>query len=107
MQTDRQVALARRVREIRRALVGEDGGPLLAEALDLSARTWRNYEAGVTIPATVILWFIEISGASPHWLLTGEGEPFVERHRPGIHARSVAAPNIMTRDEPGMAVAGE
>lgn len=85
-----QATLARRVREIRRALVGEDGGPLLAEALDLPARTWRNDEAGVMIPATVILRLIEISGASPHWLLTGEGEPFVERHRPGVPTRSVA-----------------
>lgn len=85
-----QASLARRVREIRRALVGEDGGPLLAEALDLPARTWLNYEAGVMIPATVILRFIEISGASPHWLLTGEGEPLVERHRLGVPTRSVA-----------------
>jgi hypothetical protein len=73
-----QAVLSQRVREIRRELFGEGGGPLLAEALDLPARTWRNYEAGVTIPATVILRFIEICGASPHWLLTGEGEPLVE-----------------------------
>lgn len=85
-----QASLARRVREIRRALVGEDGVPLPAEAFDLPARTWRNYEVGVMIPAPVILRFIEISGASPHWLLTGEGEPFVERHRPGVPTRSVA-----------------
>jgi hypothetical protein len=91
MQYIETATLARRAREIRRALVGEDGGPLLAEALDLPAHTWRSYEAGVSIPATVILRLIEISGASPHWRLTGEGEPFWERYRPGVPTRSVAA----------------
>jgi hypothetical protein len=86
----RQATLARRVREVREELFGAGGVPLLAEALDLPARTWSNYEAGVTIPATVILRFLEISGASPHWLLTGEGQPFLERHRPGVPAGSVA-----------------
>jgi hypothetical protein len=86
----RQATLARRVREVREELLGEDGVPLLAEALDLPARTWRNYEAGVIIPATVILQFIEISGASPHWLMTEEGEPSVERHRPGVPASSIS-----------------
>ena len=85
-----QMILARRVREIRRALLGEEAVPLLTEALDLPARTRLNCEAGVTIPATVILRFIEISGAGPHWLLTGGGEPFVERHWPDLPARSAA-----------------
>ena len=31
-------------------------------------------ENGVTMPAWIILQFIEITGAEPHWLLTGEGE---------------------------------
>jgi hypothetical protein len=79
-QSVRPGVLAGRVREIRRQLFGEHGGPLLAEALRLPDRTWRNYEAGVTIPAMVILRFIEVCGASPHWLLTGEGQPFL---RPG------------------------
>jgi hypothetical protein len=55
----------------------------LAEALGLPDRTWRSYEAGVTIPAPVILRFIEVCGASPHWLLTGEGEPLVEARPTG------------------------
>ena len=75
--------LAGRVREIRRQVFGERGGPRLAEALGLPDRTWRNYEAGVTIPAPVILRFIEVCGASPHWLLTGEGEPLVEARPTG------------------------
>jgi hypothetical protein len=84
MQNNRQAVLARRVREIRRRLFGDNGGPFLAEALHLPYRTWRNYEAGVTIPAAVLLRFIEVCGASPHWLLAGEGEPFLEGDRPGI-----------------------
>jgi hypothetical protein len=38
-----------------------------------------NYEAGVTIPALVILRFIVISGANPTWLLRGEGEKYTGR----------------------------
>ena len=37
-------ALARRVREIRRELYGESGGPALAASLGLPAETWANYE---------------------------------------------------------------
>ena len=36
-------------------------------------RTWYNYETGVTVPAEVLLGFIEQTGANPIWLLTGEG----------------------------------
>ncbi len=66
-------ALAGRLRDVRLAMYGEDGGPLLAETLGLPARTWANYESGVTIPGLVILRFIEVTGVEPHWLLTGEG----------------------------------
>ena len=65
--------LAQRVREIREEGYGEHGGPMLAEALNLPFRTWLNYESGATIPAQVILRFMELTGAHPHWLLTGEG----------------------------------
>ncbi|HMB06823.1 MAG TPA: hypothetical protein VKP69_24180 [Isosphaeraceae bacterium] len=68
--------LSARVSEIRRELYGEHGAPLLAQALGLPARTWLNYEMGVTIPGLVILHFIEITHAHPHWLLTGEGEKY-------------------------------
>ena len=49
------LALAGRVREVRRALYGDAGGPILAADLDLPVRTWLNYESGVVIPATVLL----------------------------------------------------
>ena len=60
-------------REIRVQRFGEGGGPLLAEILGLPERTWHNDESGVTIPALVILRFIEATGANPRWLLTGQG----------------------------------
>jgi hypothetical protein len=66
--------LAERVREIRVERFGEGGGPLLAETLGLPERTWHNYESGVTIPALVMLRFIEATGADPRWLLTGQGK---------------------------------
>lgn len=72
-------ALAERVREVREDLYGTHGGPLLAESLRLPFRTWLNFEAGCTIPAEVILRFIEITDADPHWLLTGEGEKYLVR----------------------------
>jgi hypothetical protein len=71
--------LARRIREIREELYGEHGGPLLAQALSLPFRTWHNYEGGCTIPAQSILRFIEVTDASPHWLLTGEGDKYLSR----------------------------
>jgi hypothetical protein len=66
-------SLSRRVREIRRELFGENGVPLLAEKLQLPTRTWLNYESGCTIPADVILRFIDLTDAHPRWLLKGEG----------------------------------
>jgi hypothetical protein len=68
--------LAVRFREIRIALYGENGGPLLAEALGIPFRTLHNYESGCTIPAHSILRFIELTRVHPHWLLTGLGSRF-------------------------------
>jgi hypothetical protein len=67
------VALAERVRAVRRELYGESGAPMLAADLELPTRTWLNYEEGVSIPAVVILRFIAITGADPGWLLMGQG----------------------------------
>jgi hypothetical protein len=96
-QNNMQAILGRRVGEIRRELFGEHGGPLLAEALHLPYRTWMNYEAGVTIPATVILQFIEISRANPGWLLTGEGERYRDRDRTDLSGLSEAVPGDRNR----------
>ena len=71
--------LAERVREIRVERFGAGGGPLLAETLGLPERTWHNYESGVTIPALVILQFVELTGVSPRWLRTGKGDKYGDR----------------------------
>ena len=68
-----KASLSRRLREIRQEIFGEHGGPELARRLNLPARTWYNYETGVTVPAEVLLGFIEQTGANPTWLLNGEG----------------------------------
>src|SRR5437016_3072492 len=71
------VALAGRIREVRRELYSESGAPMLARDLELPTRTWLNYESGVVIPAPVILRFIAATGADPLWLLTGQGQRYV------------------------------
>src|SRR5437879_586480 len=69
--------LGARLRRVREARYGPDGGPALAAALGVPAATLANYESGVSIPGRVLLAFLEITGANPNWLLTGAGEPFL------------------------------
>jgi hypothetical protein len=71
-----KASISRRLREVRQELFGEHGGPELARRLNLPARTWYNYETGVTVPAEVLLSFIDQTGANPVWLLTGEGDHY-------------------------------
>ncbi len=71
--------LARRVREIRLEMFGHDGIAALSHALNIPARTWEHFEDGITIPASIILQFIEMTGVEPHWLLTGEGARYRDR----------------------------
>jgi hypothetical protein len=70
--------LARRVREIRTEIYGVNGGPILADQLEIPFRTLFHYEMGCTIPAHVILQFLELTRVDPHWLLTGEGARYLE-----------------------------
>jgi hypothetical protein len=79
MKSNQRTEVARRIRETRQNLYGENGLPALAEALNLPARTWLNYEQGVTMPAEVLLRFLDVSGTDPHWLLTGEGDRVMTR----------------------------
>jgi hypothetical protein len=44
---------ARRMIAVRLEMYGQHGGPLLAEALEISPRTWAHYESGVTIPGLI------------------------------------------------------
>lgn len=74
-----KASVSRRLREVRQDLFGEHGGPELARRLGLPARTWYNYETGVTVPAEVLLAFIDQTGANPSWLLSGAGPKFNQR----------------------------
>jgi hypothetical protein len=71
-----KASISRRLREIREEIFGVHGGPELARRLNLPARTWYNYETGVTVPAEVLLEFIDQTGANPIWLLNGQGERY-------------------------------
>ena len=77
-----RAGIARRLREIRQELFGERGGPELARRLNLPARTWYNYETGVSLPAEVLLAFIEQTGANPWWVLTGAGSKYRRSDEP-------------------------
>ena len=48
----------------------------MARRLGLPVRTWYNYEAGVTVPAEVVLRIVELTAAEPTWLLHGKGQRF-------------------------------
>jgi hypothetical protein len=68
--------VAERLKEIRVEIYGERGGPEIARRLKIPGRTWRNYEVGVTVPAEVILRFIDLTSVEPTWLLFGRGEKY-------------------------------
>lgn len=68
--------LCQRVQTVRMQLFGECGGPMLAELLGISQRRLTRIEAGGPIPAEIILKLIDLTGVSPHWLLSGEGETY-------------------------------
>lgn len=67
---------AERLRQVRYARFGERGGPELARLLGVASRSWYNYEIGVTLPALLLLRFLEVTGAEPRWLLHGDGPMF-------------------------------
>jgi hypothetical protein len=69
------------MREIRMEMFGVHGAPELAEQMGLAQRTWADYENGTTIPAEVMLLFLEVTGCCPRWLLTGEGPRYPEDMR--------------------------
>jgi hypothetical protein len=69
--------LGRRLRELREDLYGGNGADSLADALDIPSQTWLNFEMGVTMPAHIMLKFLDITGTNPHWLLTGEGDRLI------------------------------
>lgn len=72
-------SLAERLSQLRAELFGNRGGPEMARRLGLPVRTWYNYEAGVTVPAEVVLRIIEMTSIEPMWLLHGRGPKFRPR----------------------------
>jgi transcriptional regulator with XRE-family HTH domain len=65
-----------RLREVRIERYGEFGTAALADELGVPARTWENYERGVTVPGEVMLKFLSHTGVRPDWLLTGSGHRY-------------------------------
>lgn len=92
MVRDQHQHLARRLRVIRKEVYGDDGIPILAEALGIPEQTWENYESGVALPAPTVLALIEITGANPHWLLTGNGDRYTPKSS-GDHPHRAGAPS--------------
>lgn len=78
-----KASISRRLREVRQELFGEHGGPEMARRLGLPARTWYNYESGVTVPAEVLLSFIDQTGANPLWLFNGLGPRYLQGSQGG------------------------
>jgi hypothetical protein len=88
----KQPPMAERLRMIRENLYGEHGAQFLADALNIRLETWLKYETGVTMPAHVVLKLVDMARISPHWLLTGQGDPCADRlcHRNSGHRLSRA-----------------
>lgn len=76
-----QAAVSERLRAIRVELFGEQGVEQLASMLSLPPKTWRHYERSVTVPAPVLLHFLELTGVDPRWLLNGQGSRFLRARR--------------------------
>src|SRR5258708_33483114 len=58
----------------------------LARRLGIPKRTWCNYESGATVPAEILLQFLEVTSVEPNWLLYGSGP----RYRGGERARQLS-----------------
>jgi predicted transcriptional regulator len=65
--------LARRLVELRLAHFGEHGGPLLAMLVGVPHREWYGYEAGKSVPLSVLRKLAEITDTDLEWLRTGHG----------------------------------
>lgn len=88
--------LADRLRVIRTEKFGERGGPELSRKLNLPVRTWYNYEVGVTVPAEVLLRFVELTGVEPTWLLHGKGPKYraESHHEPSADNSNSGSPSV-------------
>jgi hypothetical protein len=80
--------LPERIRAIRIDLFGECGGPVLARLLQIPDRKLERLETGGPIAAEVILALIEVTGANPRWLQSGDGERYSRREELCLQHRS-------------------
>lgn len=69
--------LSQRLAELRIEHSGERGIRQFAAQVGVSARYWRMYESGNTIPGDVILNVIKATNAEPTWLLHGTGPKYM------------------------------
>jgi hypothetical protein len=67
-----KLALAQRLVTLRTDLYGTRGAPAMARQLNLSPRTWYNYEKGCTLPGETVLRIIETFAIEPRWLLSND-----------------------------------
>lgn len=74
--------LTERLRTLRLELFGDHGGPEMARNLGLPARSWYNYETGVTVPGHILSVIAERTEVNPLWLLTGCGPVLRPRDDP-------------------------
>jgi hypothetical protein len=68
-----------RIQRVRRERFGDEGVARMAEALQIPITTWKAIERDGGLSGNLFLRFIDVTGACPIWLLTGEGEPFKRR----------------------------
>lgn len=86
----RTLELAARLALIRSERFGAVDIDEFAEAIGIAPEVWARYEAGREIPAVFLLRFIELTGASPRWLLKRKGPKYlmpVGPHRRGDESR--------------------
>ena len=77
-----QSELGKRLRVIRQEVYGQHGVPMLADVLGLNSRDWLEAETQGNLAADVLLRFMVLTGAHPHWLLTGLGPVYQKRGKP-------------------------
>lgn len=69
----------------------------MARRLGLPVRTWYNYESGVTVPAEVLLRFVELTTVEPLWLLHGKGPKYRAAPAPLDAGGSSSVPALLRR----------
>lgn len=91
--TDARDQLAARLHDVRVDRFGKRSSAALARLLGVPVRTWYNYEGGVTVPADILLRFLEITGAEPRWLLSGAGPRYRTANPPQTGSEAAPTPD--------------